>query len=178
MESFPTPQNNNESQENLPVTKEQVLNAFASHDKEHEPSKELLIKWIDQRYAEIREITDLQEQSIVQMEFEIEKAELYFDTGFWEIALEELEGDGVQQGIIDATYLSDELAEKAYLLIEKIKAHQASNQSMLGGESITVSGLESLSNEELQKRLDEAVAPDTENFEYAVQLRNEIAKRG
>lgn len=114
-----------ESQEGNHVSKEQVLNAYASttRGKEDGPAKELLIKWIDQHYAELETISDQFEHSHALIAFEYEKAELYFETGYDDVALEELEGDGMQEGLL---YMArhrgeDELEESILGLIDRIK---------------------------------------------------------
>jgi hypothetical protein len=131
MEGFPSPQNTNESQENLPVTKEQVLYAFWADVENREKAMELLNKWIDETRVSIETIADATERNRATLSFELDKAEVYIDSGFAEVALEELEGDGNQESI---EYLAwhrgeTELHARAMALIEKIKGPEIKEAS-------------------------------------------------
>lgn len=169
-EQFPSP----ESHENAPITKEQVLNALKTNGKEHAPTMQLLVAWIDQNRNEIRSIGDPiieQEETII---FEIEKAELYFEAGFVHEALEELEE------LKDVAYDNPDLYEQIDVLIEKIKMAIVSLQEMVVMEKnqrddIDDTSLEGLSLSELNKKLNNAES--VEDYELAAQIRDEINKR-
>ena len=131
-----------ENNENAPVTKEQVLDVYAKtlDGKEDGPARDLLVKWIEQNYAQIETIEDRMEQAEALIAFEVDKAELYFETGFPEVALEELEGDGMQEGLLEMAQHrgQDELEERIMLLIEKINEHMNARQELVADSSIDI----------------------------------------
>lgn len=122
-----------ESQEQPQVTKKQVIDSFSAHGKDHAPSMALLVQWIDQQSAVVRSIKEQGVYNRANIKFELEKAELYFNTGFWDEALGELEGDDGVNGIRDMAYIAKEkdLYDQTVALIEKIKAQQNSVDDLL-----------------------------------------------
>jgi hypothetical protein len=75
METFPQQEN----KESMLIKREDVVKSIDSLQSD-EPSKELLIKWIDQNQEEIRNIEDKKEELRATIVFEIDLARLYMES--------------------------------------------------------------------------------------------------
>lgn len=102
------------------IERQQVLEALLAHGKS-QAGLEMLSAWISQEQERVRTIENKTEEVYAAIAFDIQKIELYIETGFYEEALLELEGDEYQSGLIEVQNFPD-LHEKVKALIEKIKS--------------------------------------------------------
>lgn len=106
--------------EKMKIEKQEVLNRLKDYGLEDASTVELLSTWIDQEKEKIRTIIDLREQMRADFAFEIEKIELYIQSGLIAQAKEELlGGDGVE-GMIDVA-INDFEREQVQRLLEEIE---------------------------------------------------------
>ncbi|HTH93293.1 MAG TPA: hypothetical protein VL576_02335 [Candidatus Paceibacterota bacterium] len=149
---------------------------MATKGKENPEAKELLIRWQDQHYEKINAIPDPDKQVAAALSFDLLLMEMYFEAGYWEYALSMLEGEN---SLLEAAHLSnnDQLYDLITDLIEKIKSRAASHAEVVPPEGIPPNNIEDFSTEELQKKLQQAISPDTEDYDLAARIQAELKKR-
>lgn len=110
------------SPENNKITKEQVLEALKIS-----ADMEMLGKWIDQEQPILEKITDKKEFAQKSILFNIDKAKLYADAGYYEQSLEDLSETREIAYQAWEDDLCDQIDEMITEISEKMNGSQSEN---------------------------------------------------
>lgn len=113
-------ENNFENSEKTPIERKEVFQRLKEYGLEDAQTVELLTNWVSQEKEKVRTIVDLREQMRADFAFEIEKIELYIQSGLIPQAKEELLGSDGVEGMIDVA-INDFEREQVQRLLEEIE---------------------------------------------------------